>query len=121
MRRCEREESADCSLCVWRKVKATPPRMAYRKIAQLAALTLSIVPIVLRGVIKCQESECLSRVQEPLEVIYVRKLCALLDGARRKRSRLTRPTLVCMCASVVAHAHASRAVARSSVHTSANA
>lgn len=52
------------------KVKATPPRMIYRKIAHLAALTLSLVPIVLRSVIKCQEFECLGRFQEPVEAIY---------------------------------------------------
>jgi len=44
--------------------------MVYRKIAHLAALTLSLVPIVLRSVIKCQEFECLSRFQEPVEAIY---------------------------------------------------
>lgn len=45
--------------------------MAYRKIAQLAALTLSLVPVVLRSIIKCHEHECLSKFQEPIDVIYV--------------------------------------------------
>ncbi|TYZ60642.1 hypothetical protein PybrP1_004900 [[Pythium] brassicae (nom. inval.)] len=53
------------------RVKATPPRMVYRKIAHIAALTLSLVPVVLRCFIKCQELECLGRLQEPVEAIYV--------------------------------------------------
>lgn len=48
--------------------------MAYRKIAQLAALTLSLVPVVLRSIIKCHELECLSKFQEPVEAFYVSSL-----------------------------------------------
>jgi len=53
------------------KVKATPPRMAYRKLAQFAALTLSLVPIVLRCIVKCQEMECSTKIQESVEAIYM--------------------------------------------------
>ncbi|KAG7394865.1 putative homeodomain transcription factor 2 [Phytophthora boehmeriae] len=51
------------------KVKATPPRMFYRKVAEMSAVMLALVPIALRFVIKCQEVDCLVVTQEPLEVL----------------------------------------------------
>ncbi|KAE8896790.1 hypothetical protein PF005_g6338 [Phytophthora fragariae] len=51
------------------KVKATPPRIFYRKVAQVSAITLALVPIALRCAIKCQEIDCLAVTQEPLDVL----------------------------------------------------
>lgn len=53
------------------KVKATPPRMLYRKIAEVSAVILALVPIILRWTIKCQEYDCFPANQEPLEVLGV--------------------------------------------------
>ncbi|DAZ97670.1 TPA: hypothetical protein N0F65_009671 [Lagenidium giganteum] len=52
------------------KVKATPPRVVYRKTAKVASVTLALVPIVFRLFLKCQEIECLAVLQEPIEVLY---------------------------------------------------
>lgn len=52
------------------KVKATPPRVVYRKIAYLSAVTLSLVPTATRLLVKCQEVECLTILQEPVEAAY---------------------------------------------------
>ncbi|KAG1688994.1 hypothetical protein DVH05_028518 [Phytophthora capsici] len=51
------------------KVKATPTRMFYRKVAEMSAIILALVPIALRFAIKCQEFDCLVVTQEPLEVL----------------------------------------------------
>ncbi|CEG50268.1 homeodomain transcription factor 2 isoform x3 [Plasmopara halstedii] len=51
------------------KVKATPTRMFYRKVAEVSAVMLALVPIVLRWTIKCQEYDCFPANQEPLEVL----------------------------------------------------
>ncbi|TDH74413.1 hypothetical protein CCR75_001978 [Bremia lactucae] len=51
------------------KVKATPPRLFYRKVAEFAAIVLSVVPLALRCTIQCQEMDCLPTTQEPLEVL----------------------------------------------------
>uniref|UniRef100_A0AAV1T4F9 PHTF1/2 N-terminal domain-containing protein n=1 Tax=Peronospora matthiolae TaxID=2874970 RepID=A0AAV1T4F9_9STRA len=51
------------------KVKATHVRMFYRKIAEFAAIVLALVPIALRSATKCQELNCLTATQEPLEML----------------------------------------------------
>lgn len=51
------------------KVKATPPRMIYRKIAKCAAITLAIVPVVFRIFLRCQEADCFSVLYDPIDAI----------------------------------------------------
>lgn len=51
------------------QVKATPTRIFYRKVAQVSAIMLALVPIALRCAIKCQDVDCLAVTQEPLEVL----------------------------------------------------
>ncbi|CAH0483002.1 unnamed protein product [Peronospora belbahrii] len=51
------------------KVKATPVRMFYRKVAELSAIVLALVPIALRCATKCQEYNCLTVTQEPLDML----------------------------------------------------
>ncbi|KAG6968832.1 hypothetical protein JG688_00005605 [Phytophthora aleatoria] len=52
-----------------KRVKATPTRMFYRKVAEVSAVILALVPIALRCVIKCQEFDCVAVTQEPVEVL----------------------------------------------------
>ncbi|KUF99840.1 hypothetical protein AM588_10009773 [Phytophthora nicotianae] len=51
------------------KVKATPTRMFYRKVAEVSAVILALVPIALRCALKCQEFDCVAVTQDPLEVL----------------------------------------------------
>ncbi|KAJ0407704.1 hypothetical protein P43SY_009041 [Pythium insidiosum] len=51
------------------KVKATPPREIYRKIAMASATTLSLVPVSMRLIIKCQELNCLSALDDPDDAV----------------------------------------------------
>ncbi|KAF1772309.1 Transcription factor homeodomain, male germ-cell [Phytophthora cactorum] len=41
----------------------------YRKVAEVSAVILALVPIALRCVIKCQEFDCVAVTQEPVEVL----------------------------------------------------
>ncbi|CAI5727514.1 unnamed protein product [Peronospora effusa] len=51
------------------KVKATSIRMFYRKVAELSAIVLALVPVALRCATKCQEFDCLDLTQEPLDML----------------------------------------------------
>ncbi|KAH7476165.1 hypothetical protein PRIC1_000176 [Phytophthora ramorum] len=65
------------------KVKATPSRKFYRKVAEVSAITLSLVPIALRCAIKCQGFDCLTVTQEPLEVLsWISRLSKELSADR---------------------------------------
>ena len=43
--------------------------MFYRKVAELSAIVLALVPIALRSATKCQEFNCLTLTQEPLGML----------------------------------------------------
>lgn len=45
--------------------------MVYRKIAKMSAAALAVVPVALRCTIKCQEVDCLSVSEDPLQVVHV--------------------------------------------------
>uniref|UniRef100_H3GE08 PHTF1/2 N-terminal domain-containing protein n=1 Tax=Phytophthora ramorum TaxID=164328 RepID=H3GE08_PHYRM len=66
-----------------KRVKATPSRKFYRKVAEVSAITLSLVPIALRCAIKCQGFDCLTVTQEPLEVLsWISRLSKELSADR---------------------------------------
>jgi hypothetical protein len=45
--------------------------MMYRKLAKLSSAALAVVPIALRCVAKCQEVDCFSVSEDPLQIIHV--------------------------------------------------
>ncbi|TMW57187.1 hypothetical protein Poli38472_003112 [Pythium oligandrum] len=49
------------------KVKATPSRMVYRKIAYFAAITLSLVPLATRCLVMCYDMQCLDLFRDPVD------------------------------------------------------
>lgn len=51
------------------KVKATPTRVFYRKVADVSAVILALVPIALRCAVKCHELDCVAVSQDSLEVL----------------------------------------------------